>query len=109
MKKIIRLTENDLFRIVKRVINEQLNYNEIDKMVKYVSSKWKDTEIEQNSAFIEILNDNGSSIKFDIQKGVIIYDKNFAIDPKPINLKSDFATFKTWFDKNNNYNPISGF
>jgi hypothetical protein len=39
MKKIVRLTENDLVRIVKRIISEQPKGNELDKVVTSMLSK----------------------------------------------------------------------
>ena len=41
MKKIIRLTESDLARIVKRVINEELNDNGDQKLLDQACMTWK--------------------------------------------------------------------
>ena len=42
MKKIIRLTENDLTRIVKRVIMEQNSEHEFVTLTKKIQSKYRD-------------------------------------------------------------------
>ena len=41
MKKIIRLTESDLIRLVKRVINERrfANQSEVDRILDKISSE----------------------------------------------------------------------
>ena len=101
MKRIIRLTERDLTRIVRRVINEESN--DLDKMVDYVKSQWKVKDMEQNSSFTEIWNTEGSSIKFDTQNQLISIWTRIELDkldPSPISLKSSLSTFKSWFDKN---------
>ena len=52
MKKIIRLTESDLSRIVKRVINEKSKENELDQFIKRRSSLI-DELIEKNIDEVE--------------------------------------------------------
>ena len=92
---------------VKPLINEQAQA--MNQMVDYVKKAWKTNDVDQNSALTSIVNSStGSKIIFDNQKKTITYDKNYAIDPKPISLNSTFEQFKTWFDSNNNYNPVSG-
>ena len=107
MKKFI-ITEEERKHIMG--LYEQTGNPNESQMIDYVKTKWgADTEIEQNSAFIEIINNKtGSTIKFDTQKDQIYYNKNFAIDPNPIPINSNLNTFKKWFDSHNNYNPLSG-
>jgi len=109
----IRHIQESNQRLEKRLLNEQSQSGnpEEDKIIEYVKTKWgipeNSDDLEQNSAFLSILNKDGSSIKFNFQKGVIEFDKNWAIDPTPIPIKSNFNDFKKWFDSNNNKNPVS--
>jgi hypothetical protein len=62
MKKIIRLTESDLTRIVRRVINEQSENNKLSEDAIYYLNKYnykrRDTRFEES-----IPNEDGSLIK----------------------------------------------
>jgi hypothetical protein len=108
MKKIVKLTESDLVRLVERVISEQMFENQTgnpdeSKIVDYVRKKWGLSGydgLEQNSAYLSLTNKNGDELKFNIQKGIIELEKNFGIDPKPIPMKTNFIEFKKWFDSN---------
>jgi hypothetical protein len=99
----------------KPFVNEQesLLNPEQQKMFDYAKNKWEEgkpgsVESEQNSGTISLTNKNRSSLIFDVMKKLISYDKNNAIDPKPISMNVPFNDFKKWFDSNNNYNPFSG-
>jgi len=108
MKKIVRLTESDLVRLVNRVISEQMFENQTgnpdeSKMVDYVRKTWglkRYEGIEQNSAYLSLTNKNGDELKFNIQKGIIELEKNSGVNPKPIPMKTNFNEFKKWFDSN---------
>jgi hypothetical protein len=51
MKKIIRLTENDLIKLVNRVINE--SNNDGDEVVDYIKQKFKGLKREDGSWYIK--------------------------------------------------------
>ena len=110
----IRHIQESNQRLEKRMLSEQVfpgqsgNPDE-SKIIDYVVRKWglNPYDVEQNSAFLSVTNKDGSELKFNIQKGVIEFDKSWAIDPKPIPIKTNFNEFKKWFDSNNNKNPIS--
>jgi hypothetical protein len=90
MKKVVRLTENDLMRIVERVISEQVtkyNENEIKSMNKFLTSinakgrdyYWKQESIP--SSIVVKLPSNARITElgnFDINKQLnwFMYDKN---------------------------------
>jgi len=105
-----RILEMHKLATSKHYIKEQMFDDEQSKRVEYIKSKWgNDVEIDQNSAFIDVINrKTNSKIQFDIFGKKINYNKNFAIDPNPIPYNSSFDTFTKWFDKHNNYNPLSG-
>ena len=117
MKKIVRLTESDLVRIVKRVIKESNDTklptdDPIQKPFhKYVMDSWGITENPYSS---EVKFDNGiytlcdggcksgilvdsDTISWDYKKGIVSGTKSFGSDPKPISIKSNLATMKKWF------------
>lgn len=115
MKKIVRLTESDLIRIVKRVLKEQNTKTtnnmtpDQKKFYDYVNDKWADdwgNDIVSNDKMFKICGGPCSSIKgtdadsiiWDWSKNQIIGTKSFGIDPKPIPLNSTFDVCKRWFD-----------
>lgn len=62
MKKVIRLTESDLIRLIKRVIDEQYNETEFEPSVDYVSElKTKmDNYKNKMDRFLEDLKSQGN-------------------------------------------------
>ena len=55
MKKIIRLTESDLMRIVKRVINEKrfANQSEVDRILDKISSEGMDSLTPEEKSILD--------------------------------------------------------
>jgi len=135
MSRIIRLTENDLARIVRRVINEKsmegtpaskLEEIESDPIQKpfyeYVLSRWGHDEDPYASVDIErdqngnlkvcdgpckamIPGTDENTIIWDYKRGVVLGLKSFGIDPKPISIKSNLSQMRQWFDNTYGYDP----
>ena len=65
MKKIINLTEQDLVRIIKRVVNEQASSRPYDKMVVdcLTKSGFKSSGGEKYEVFMEKKLNNGAIIR----------------------------------------------
>ena len=107
MKKIVRLTESDLVRLVKKGISEQNNgwmNPEQEKMYNYVRSVWgKNNTLPDGGSGVFVISNNKTkdSITFDFSKKQITYSRDWKIDPTPISIQSKFVDFKSWFDKNN--------
>ena len=85
MKKIVRLTESDLIRIVKRVIKEGESENIYEKLVnKLKQNGFKSTDREnwettvKNNMSVEVQFSGG----YDIYAMVIVDDKGYARRPK---------------------------
>ena len=123
MKRIVRLTESDLVRLVNRVIKEQANpvsqtnkYPEDDPIQKpfyeYVSDRWGvgvtgvEIDFDQNGnqkvcdgpCKSIIPGTDQNTIIWDYKKGVVLGLKSFGVDPKPISIKTNFQQMKQWFD-----------
>ena len=94
MKKIIRLTESDLVRLVKRVINEEVTgYTEkeiesLDMFLSYINPKgkqryWKQESVPSSTVVTLPSNARITNIgSFDIKKPLnwVMYDNNKLID-----------------------------
>lgn len=123
MKKIVRLTESDLIRLVNRVIIEQnsqnQNYKGPDslspdqrKFYDYVSKKWNPNSDEfglevdflPNSFKLcaggckSLPGTDSDTLVWDWSKNQIFGTKQFGVDPKPLALNSTFDVSKKWFD-----------
>ena len=126
MKRIIRLTESDLTRIVRRVISEQeddenvLNYfqkkyPEVIKMAEYADDKvgstmnrgiyaFKDKNgmyirTSEGTSIIPMTDDN--MVTFSVMNNgttKIEYFNDFGVDPTPISIPKTFEQFKKWCD-----------
>lgn len=128
MKKIVRLTESDLVRIVKRVIKESNDAKDptTDPIQKpfweYVSNRWGANEtaivlrpeikyengiytICDGSCGSNILVDS-DSVSWDYKKGIVTGTKSYGSDPKQISIKSNLATMKKWFSDTWGYPDI---
>jgi len=120
MKKVIRLTESDLHRIIKRVISEDYkNRPDFDPNQRpfydYVRKKWghdedpmlaTDNKIDKDGRFILVKGQFGRNLPF-TDEDTIIWDypnkvvrgtKSFGDDPKTIPIVSNFEQMKKWFD-----------
>jgi TRAP-type C4-dicarboxylate transport system substrate-binding protein len=124
MKKIVRLTESDLVRIVKRVINEQSQdaekffrkkYPTVIEMAEYADNKVGST---MNRGLSFLSDNNGFYIKTSSQSKInpladdnqlmfsalkngktsITYNNDYGVDPTPIPFPRTFSEFKRWFD-----------
>jgi len=120
MKKIIRLTERDLTRLVKRVIKEQLVSDPTKDPIQkpfweYATDRWgknidpyASIEIEEDKNGNTVLCDgpckgmipgtDTNTITWDYKKGMVLATKSFGIDPKPISIKTNFEQMRQWFD-----------
>ena len=124
MKKVIRLTESDLVRIVKRVISEDNSeaykntpyYDPNQKpFYDYVRKKWGHDEdpmfattekFDKDGRFILVKGQLDRNLPF-TDEDAIIWDypnkvvrgtKSFGDDPKTIPIVSNFEKMKQWFD-----------
>ncbi len=127
MKRIIRLTESDLARLVRRVIKEeqdndqnvlnafQRKYPEVIKMAEYADNKIGSTMNRGIYSFKDkngmyIRTSEGSSIipmtdsdmvTFSLMNNgttKIEYVNNLGVDPTPIPFPKTLEQFKKWFD-----------
>jgi hypothetical protein len=67
MKKVIRLTESDLIRLVKRVINEgnvldTIDPDKIDKDLSEFANQTGSWKVDENGESISLSNDNGELV-----------------------------------------------
>ena len=130
MKKVIRLTESDLVRLVKRVIKESAEgvykkypqyhdkdgnmIGELGKMEEYVMATWRKMgggdsfSLEPNSTDdTHSITNGGRKVVWDFKQKKIFFEKDFLFDPNPLPLNSNFNAFKTWFDKDNRQSNVS--
>ena len=108
MKKIIRLTESDLTRIVKRVIMEESNYFKVlDNDGNFLWTGESEKGSEKEKELIDKLIDYGYKMKpmskeefdeFDFTENVIKYIKPKL---KGLHRESLGRGSASWFDKNN--------
>jgi hypothetical protein len=100
MKKVVRLTESDLTRIVRRVINESLKKGEAHKNpqknpLRKLASELKSKDIDSklsgiNLDFIVVYNNDGEDLQ------VTINDKGqYIIQPRSAKNKEDRVLLKT--------------
>jgi hypothetical protein len=128
MKKIVKLTESDLVRIVKRVISESSEVKSNPEQEKFktfviqnftkmgeLMKKGKEAfglsgkvDVKQGPDYLMVCNGScgqtditlvdTDAVKWDFKKGEISGVKSFGIDPKPIPLNSSFEKCKNWFE-----------
>jgi hypothetical protein len=121
MKKVIRLTESDLVRIVKRIVNEQQNGNDIKTLESMlVKNGFKKTSDGTMTFFYPSIGGNGVFVVYDTRSSQCTigmrlpnltqsYDKTFKF---PINV-NDVVNYalklKNLYDanKNRNYNIVN--
>ena len=127
MKKIVRLTESDLVRIVKRVISESSavklnseqekfktfvtqNFTKMGKLMKKGKEAFGyngQIDFKQGPDYMMVCNGScgqtditlvdTDAIKWDFKKGEISGVKSFGVDPKPIPINTSFEKCKQWF------------
>ena len=130
MRRTVRLTESDLVRLVKRVINEQSTsvykkypkyhdkdgnmIGELGKMENYVTDVWIKEDggssfgLEPDSTEdTHSITNGGRKVVWDLRQNKIFFEKDLKFDPNSLPLNSNFNTFKTWFDKNNQQSTVS--
>jgi len=88
--------------------------DELGKMEKYVMDVWR-KEDGGNSFALEtdstpdthFLTNGGRKVVWNFKQNKILFEKDFKFDPNPLPLNSNFNTFKSWFDNNNQQSDVS--
>jgi hypothetical protein len=87
MKKVVRLTESDLVKIVKRVILEQVDNSSFYSFLK--GKKYKMYKFDEWSTLPEYGEIKGSLKPFNYNGGDTLYFKNVDDSPLPYRLITD--------------------
>lgn len=119
-KKVVRLTESDLVRIVKRVVSEQtvkspknisqdqVNFEKYvtNKLFPSIEDRYGDMSVEfKDGKYIlggksDSLNSviDNDSVIWDFNRNQIIGTKSFGNDPKPIPFSTNYTDSVKWFN-----------
>jgi hypothetical protein len=89
---------------------------DLGKMENYAMDVWR-KEDGGSSFGIDVdftsdtssLTNGGRKVVWDFKQNKIFFEKDLKFDPNPLPLNSNFNTFKTWFDKNNQQSNLSDF
>ena len=88
MKKIVKLTEDDLTRIVKRVIEEQENEMSEEEIIKLLIDTAEDTPTEDYDDVYDWMNVIFSQVEFMLED---VYD-----DVDDLREKYDYVVMNMW-------------